>query len=397
MTTRNSHNANRNSDPRKSTRPGIDVDNMIFDLRPIAHTTWWLLGQARSKCEHISKAPLSPEMWNRLHIIYLVRGVHATTAIEGNTLSEDEVMRIYRDQLTLPPSREYLGTEVRNIISAINIAIRVGASRNPLTVEEVNNYNGIVLQHLATEPHVTPGAFRDVRVSAGTYLCPPPEDVPRLMAKFVDWYNNFEAALPGLDVISTAIIKAVATHMYFVLIHPYGDGNGRTASLLEWRTLDAAGIATPATHLLSNHYNLTRSRYYQMLDRASSGGDTASFFEYAIEGFRDQLDEQLTHFHSQYSSLVYSEVVRSKDLGTSHDLVLRRQELAIAILAAPQPVLRSEVRLLTQTLAAKYAHCTEKTISRDLTALQAAGLIMMTERGWMAVLDPMSWRHRRDI
>jgi len=103
--------------------------------------------------------------------------------------------------------------------------------------------------------------------------------------------------------MSTAIIKAVVAHPYFVLIHPYGNGNGRTARLIEWRTLDAAGIATPATHLLSNHYNLTRTRYYQMLDRASLVGDTTPFFEYAIEGFMDQLEEQLKHFHGQYANL----------------------------------------------------------------------------------------------
>ena len=217
------------------------------------------------------------------------------------------------------------------------------------------------------------------------------------MSVFVGWYNAFPDVLSGFDKISTAIIKAVATHLYFVLIHPYGDGNGRTARLLEWRTLDAAGIATPATHLLSNHYNLTRTRYYQMLDRASSGGDTAPFFEYAIEGFRDQLDEQLTHFHSQYNDLVYSELVRSSTLGTSHDLVMRRQELAMAICAVPEFVPRSHVRTLTPSLAQKYATCTEKTISRDLSALETAGLIKMMPLGWSAITKEIYWRHGRDV
>jgi len=376
---------------------GVDLENLTFDLRALPYTFWWMLGQARSKCEHISKAPLSPQKWDDLHVIYLIRGVHSTTAIEGNTLTEDEVLRIYRDELTLPPSRQYLGQEVLNILAAIGSSISIDKARSPLTIDEVNAFNSVVLQHLSVEPHVTPGAFRDVSVTAGRYVCPPPQRVAHLMSVFVGWYNAFPDVLSGFDKISTAIIKAVATHLYFVLIHPYGDGNGRTARLLEWRTLDAAGIATPATHLLSNHYNLTRTRYYQMLDRASSGGDTAPFFEYAIEGFRDQLDEQLTHFHSQYNDLVYSELVRSSTLGTSHDLVMRRQELAMAICAVPEFVPRSHVRTLTPSLAQKYATCTEKTISRDLSALETAGLIKMMPLGWSAITKEIYWRHRRDV
>jgi Fic family protein len=375
---------------------GINLDGFVVDLRKLAYPFWWTIGQARSKCEHIGRAPLSPEKWSELHVIYLVKGVHSTTAIEGNTLTEDEVLRIYRSELTLPPSRQYQQQEVLNIIEALNRAYREGTSRVPLTLEEINGYNELVLKRLEVEDHVLPGSFRRGPVSVGRYACPAAADVAHYMQKFVEWYNAFPEVLDGLDGMSTAIIKAVATHLYFVLIHPYGDGNGRTARLLEWRTLDAAGMATPATHLLSNHYNLTRSRYYQMLDRASLSGDATSFYEYAIQGLLDQLEEQLKHFHQQYEHLVYSELVRSKTPGTAREVVLRRQELAMAICRASKPVKRSELRSLTPQLASKYAQSTEKTLSRDLSALQRAELIRPSFGSWSAVTSAMFWRHRRD-
>ncbi|MCC6745869.1 MAG: Fic family protein, partial [Acidobacteria bacterium] len=54
-----------------------------LDLSELSTETWMLLGEARSKCEHIAGVPLKPAVAERLHRLYLAKGVHATTAIEG--------------------------------------------------------------------------------------------------------------------------------------------------------------------------------------------------------------------------------------------------------------------------------------------------------------------------
>lgn len=77
-----------------------------------------LLGEARSKCDHIRWVPLKPDVAKKLHEVYLAKGAQATTAIEGNTLSENEVLERVRGELQLPPSKEYLGREVDNVIAA---------------------------------------------------------------------------------------------------------------------------------------------------------------------------------------------------------------------------------------------------------------------------------------
>ena len=73
---------------------------------------WMLLGEAASKCDHIAGVPLKPETADRLHKLYLAKGVRATTAIEGNSLSEEEVIGRLDGSLHLPPSKEYLGKEI---------------------------------------------------------------------------------------------------------------------------------------------------------------------------------------------------------------------------------------------------------------------------------------------
>ena len=62
-----------------------------LDLNKINYRGWMLLGEAQSKCEHLSGVPLVPGAAERLNELYLAKGVLATTAIEGNTLTEEQV------------------------------------------------------------------------------------------------------------------------------------------------------------------------------------------------------------------------------------------------------------------------------------------------------------------
>src|SRR5262245_64811416 len=107
---------------------------ITFELRltRLTHKTWLLLGEAGSKCQHVAGVPLRPEVARRLHEIYLSKGVHGTTSIEGNTLSEAEVLRRVTGDLPLPPSLEYLGREVDNILNACNGIVDDVIQRRPM-------------------------------------------------------------------------------------------------------------------------------------------------------------------------------------------------------------------------------------------------------------------------
>ncbi len=76
----------------KDTHPWITFE---FKLAKIPWNMWIELGECQSKCEHIRDLPILPETRDRLTKIYLAKGVHATTAIEGNPLSEEEVFNLF--------------------------------------------------------------------------------------------------------------------------------------------------------------------------------------------------------------------------------------------------------------------------------------------------------------
>ena len=114
-----------------------------FNLSAAPPTLWIMLGECQSKCEHISWAPLLPEIQDRLHQLYLAKGSLATTAIEGNTLSEKEVLLHLEKKLHLPPSKEYLGREISNIVDACNDILEnvVNSGDVPLSVDLIKEFN----------------------------------------------------------------------------------------------------------------------------------------------------------------------------------------------------------------------------------------------------------------
>lgn len=141
------------------THPWI---TFTLDLTKPSHKTWMLLGEAESKCEHVAGVPLRPAVAQRLHEIYLSKGVHGTTAIEGNTLTEEEVLRQITEGLDLPPSRDYLGREVKNVVDAFNEIVQDVAARRPLelTPERIGRFNQLVLKGLDVDEDVVPGQVR---------------------------------------------------------------------------------------------------------------------------------------------------------------------------------------------------------------------------------------------
>ncbi len=123
--------------------------------------------------------------------------------------------------------------------------------------------NAMVLDGLDVEPEVKPGQVRTHSVTVGPYRAPDWEKCDELLGQLCDWLSSSQFA--GLDEmrVPTAIIKASLAHLYLAWIHPFGDGNGRTARLCEYIVLVTSGVPTSAAHLISNHCNRTRDQYYE--------------------------------------------------------------------------------------------------------------------------------------
>jgi Fic family protein len=341
---------------------------------------WLDLGEAASKCEHIARVPLRPETALKLHQLYLAKGAAASTAIEGNTLSEAEVLEAVEGKLQVPKSKEYQKQEVENIIGVCrSIAEELKAGTLPsLTPEIIKRYNREVLKELPKEhEEEIPGEIRTYSVLVGNvYRGAPDVDCDFLLERLCEWLNgsDFEP-LPGRELIY-AIIKAVIAHLYLAWIHPFGNGNGRTARLLEFHILLKAGVPSPAAHLLSNHYNQTREEYYRQLNHASkSGGDIMPFLRYAVQGFVDGLKGQLDYIWNQQWDLAWENYVHDLFRAKSGATNKRQRDLALDLGSVDDWIEISKITEFTPRLAKAYAGKTGKTVQRDLNMLATHHLV----------------------
>ncbi len=342
-----------------------------------------LLGEAQSKIEHIAGVPLRPDVATRLNDIYLAKGALATTAIEGNTLTESEALRRVQGDLPLPPSREYLGQEIDNIVEAANAIFRrpVNGDSAIIELQTLVDFNRQVLRGLVLDEGITPGIIRNYDVSVGRYHGAPHQDCEYLLVRLCDWLNNSGSFQPpeGQE-IAFAVIKAVATHLYIAWIHPFGDGNGRTARLVEFEILAATGVPLPAAHLLSDHYNRTRTEYYRQLDRSSVDQDgVVGFLMYAVSGFVDSLREQLDMVRHQQMEVTWRNFVHETLVGS--DANARKRHLVLDLSTKPDPVPMSNLSMITGRVAKEYTEVTERTLARDVKELVQDGYLRRVKSG----------------
>jgi Fic family protein len=348
------------------------------DLRAAPVELWILLGEAQSKCEHIAGVALPPEIQKRFNRMYLVKGVQATTAIEGNTLSEQQVQDHLDGKLDLPPSQDYLTKEIDNVLAAVNaIWDDDDGEYAPLTPARVKDFNRRVLSGLDLPPEVVPGECRKHEVGVARYKAAPAADCEYLIDRLCDWLNGPGFAYgDGAQALIAATLKAVLGHLYIAWIHPFADGNGRTARLIEFHILVHAGVPMASAHLLSNHYNSTRAEYYRQLDRASGTGDVIGFALYAIRGFVDQLREQIKVVKDAQLEIAWHKYVHEKFENKNSPTATRQRLLVLALSDHEgKGVPRSQLTSLTPQVAAAYARKTDKTLSRDLNALRDENLI----------------------
>jgi Fic family protein len=198
-------------------------------------------------------------------------------------------------------------------------------------------------------------------------------------------YQTGPGYFPGELRIGVSVLKAVLAHLYIAWIHPFGDGNGRTARLLEFRILLSNGVPAPAAHLLSNHYNKTREEYYRQLDAASkSGGNIIPFVLYAVQGFRDGLREQIQYIQNQQFDIIWRNYVHELFRDKTSPADQRRRRLILDLSKKNEPVPRHLLTTISPKVAHAYAQKTDRTLTRDLRELRKLGLIVRKIKGYVA-------------
>lgn len=208
----------------------------------------------------------------RLHRINRIKTIQGSLAIEGNTLTTDQITAILEGKPVIAPINEV--QEVRNAIKAYQMLDEL----NP------NSIDDLLKAHLAMEGGLIDdaGSFRrqGVGVASGEeiiHYAPPAERVPFLIKELFDWLNETE---------EHPLIKSCVFHYEFEFIHPFSDGNGRTGRL--WQTLILSKWRSLFKNLpIENIVYKYRKEYYHAI-AVSGGTDGCTPFIEFILGVIDE-------------------------------------------------------------------------------------------------------------
>jgi Fic family protein len=208
------------------------------------------------------------------------RNVHASTAIEGNPLTLEQVRALEEGrELAAPEQRSQ--REVLNYFAGLRY-VEKHAGKKTLRHEDLFELHRILANGVMDQGEA--GRYRAITVRVGRYRPPAPNDVSGLMFALLDWWNKKSDELS--PVLSSAVL-----HYRFEAIHPFADGNGRTGRALALWELYRRGFDTHHIFSVDEFYWEDRPRYYAALDAVRAGGeDLTGWLEYSAEGLRQTLE-----------------------------------------------------------------------------------------------------------
>ena len=208
------------------------------------------------------------------------RNGHASTAIEGNPLSLEQV-RALEEGRELAASDPRSSREVLNYFAGLRY-VEKHAKKKTIRHEDLLELHRILADSVMDQG--TAGCYRTIQVRVGQHFPPAAADVSGLMFELLEWWSKQATALS--PVLSSAIL-----HYQFEHIHPFADGNGRTGRALALWELYRRGFDSHHIFSVDEYYWEDRPGYYAALDAVRvAGEDLTGWLEYCAEGLRQTMD-----------------------------------------------------------------------------------------------------------
>ena len=203
----------------------------------------------------------------RLRKVNRIKTIHSSLAIEGNTLSEDQVRDIIDGKTVVASIKEI--QEVKNAIATYNLY----PTLNPYSVKDLLKAHGVMMQALIDDA----GRFRRGGVGVFSeqglvHMAPPAERVPFLMDDLFAWLQSSKDHL---------LIRSCVFHYEFEFIHPFIDGNGRTGRL--WQSLILGRLHPLFEHLpVENMVYANQQAYYDAITASTHAGQSGPFIDFML-------------------------------------------------------------------------------------------------------------------
>ena len=263
--------------------------------------------------ERIKNLPVTPHLMASLRESARLITTHYSTQIEGNRLTQEQVIDVIKNKKFIP-QRKRDEDEIKGYYKAIQFVEKLATKKSLISEEELNKIHSLVENNKEVKYRDGQNVITDSFSGEIVYMPPEACDVPILMKDFIDWLN--------LEKETPILIKAAIAHYQYVTIHPYYDGNGRSARLLTTLILHKNGYDLKGIYSLEEYYAKDLSGYYNAITVGPSHKyymgraetDITNWIEYFIQGVRESFEKVYEKAKSESSSKDLSPIMRNLDV-----------------------------------------------------------------------------------
>jgi len=311
-----------------------------------------------------------------LQLDRLLNEALSTSAIEGETLQRSSVRSSINKILKLGLEDDYSYT--RESDALIEVLVDAKTNNQPLTKHRLLQW------HKALFPNgnsglreINIGKYRtndeDMKIVSGAwhkervhYVAPPSSDVEDLMDSFLEWLNSEDKLNP--------IYKSAIAHLYFVLIHPFDDANGRIARAITDYVLSKSSLANAKFYSISTTVYQKRKEYYEVLDFVckQTSQDITKWMEWFIALLEESIDTTLIEIESVKIKAKFWDKNRKTKLND------RQKKVILKMLSFLPTEFEGGMRVKKYMGITK---TTRLTASRDLSDLVAKGVMKSEGKG----------------
>lgn len=242
----------------------------------------------------VERAKILPRQELKLRRQALIRMMHSSTAIEGNKLNINQVEALLAQKKIDAPQRDIY--EVQNYLRALKYIEKIVKEKQPITEKVLLNIHKLVTDKTLSKEQS--GHYRKTRVFVVRrrqgfpdeiiYTGPEANKVPELCKDLLEWVVKNER-----KEINPIIVAAIV-HQEIAAIHPFIDGNGRTARALATLILYKFGYDFRRLFALEDYYNRDRQSYYKAINIGENYEkrrvDFTPWLEYFVRGFKEEID-----------------------------------------------------------------------------------------------------------
>lgn len=361
-----------------------EIEKLLLESKNIDAFSDFLktINEINSTDQFIKDSPSFPGSTDKIVRGELISAIGSTLSIEGTNMNSDEIEESFK-KADLEGELKRNEQEAENSRKVYRFILEFVDNKedkiiyDERVIKQIHKYFTENMHYLSN----VPGEYRgDFPVSFGTPrregLCKTRADIELAMKNFIDWLNKEKSGF----ISSYSIIQAILAHYYITEIHPFGDGNGRTARALEALILYLNGVNTYCFWSLANFWSFNRNDYITHLGNIRNTSNPWDFLIWGMKGYLEELKRIKGLVLKKVKQLMLMDYTKYLLLNKKNeDIKINERIVHVISILVREGKLPMSKFMAKPEIKALYSNVSNMTISRDFKKMTDLRLIKSTD------------------